>query len=408
MNLPTYEQYLRGCTVREDELDRFLSPDVPTWARFDHELGYVLSDSMQHDGIDGCLTFSTTWPNGARRGVVYADRPVRINTYGNSYTQCHQVSDQETWQEYLAGHLGEPIRNLGVGGFGLYQAYLRMCRFEATAPAEYVVLYLWGDDHTRSLFRCRLVQIMDWHRSQRDRPNPLFHGNFWAHLEMDLETGQLVDKPNRLPTPESLYQMTDEEFMVEAMRGDLMMQMCLFRDGRVGDLDRGGARRLADILEIPQAHIPWDGSADELRPAVSDLCQAYAFAASRSILDRAAEFARSQGKQLMVVLQCPMVLRQLVETGRRYDQPIADHLQASGLRTFDMNLVHVEDFKQFNLDFDAYMGRYFAGHYTPAGNHFFAYAIKDTIVDWLEPKPIPYRTDHQPGLDFREGYLPES
>jgi hypothetical protein len=38
------------------------------------------------------------------------------------YSDCHQVSDCETWQEYLAGHLGEPIRNFGMGGYGVYQA----------------------------------------------------------------------------------------------------------------------------------------------------------------------------------------------------------------------------------------------------------------------------------------------
>ena len=63
---------------------------------------------------------------------MYKDKPCRINTYGNSFTLCHQVSDGETWQEYLAGHLGEPIRNFGMGGFGVYQAYRRMVREEQT------------------------------------------------------------------------------------------------------------------------------------------------------------------------------------------------------------------------------------------------------------------------------------
>ena len=33
------------------------------------------------------------------------------------------------------------------------------------------------------------------------------------------------------------------------------------------------------------------------------------------------------------------------------------------------------------------------GHYNPRGTHFFAYAIKDTVVRWLDPKPITY---HEP------------
>jgi hypothetical protein len=53
-----------------------------------------------------------------------------------------------------------------------------------------------------------------------------------------------------------------------------------------------------------------------------------------------------------------------------------------------------------------YMKRYYIGHYSPIGNHFFAYSIKDTIVDWLDPKPITYRSDEQRMIDF-EGYLPD-
>ncbi len=41
------------------------------------------------------------------------NRKARINTYGDSFTECEQVGDGQTWQEYLAGHLGEPVRNFG-------------------------------------------------------------------------------------------------------------------------------------------------------------------------------------------------------------------------------------------------------------------------------------------------------
>ncbi len=50
--------------------------------------------------------------------------------------------------------------------------------------------------------------------------------------------------------------------------------------------------------------------------------------------------------------------------------------------------------------------RYFIGHYKPAGNHFFAYSLKNTIVNWLDPKPITYQHDNSKQIGFR-GYLPE-
>ena len=69
-----------------------------------------------------------------------------------------------------------------------------------------------------------------------------------------------------------------------------------------------------------------------------------------------------------------------------------------------MNLVHVEDFKSFNLSINDYFQRYFIGHYSPAGNHFFAYSIKDRVVEWLNPKPITYKGKTRRMTEFK-GYL---
>jgi hypothetical protein len=69
-----------------------------------------------------------------------------------------------------------------------------------------------------------------------------------------------------------------------------------------------------------------------------------------------------------------------------------------------MNPVHVADYKKFNLNLDDYYKRYFLGHYNPTGNHFFAYSIKNKIVEWLNPKPITYEKSDKKWVDF-EGYL---
>jgi hypothetical protein len=41
-------------------------------------------------------TISTVQANGARTSFMYAGKKCRINTYGDSFTQCYQVSDGET------------------------------------------------------------------------------------------------------------------------------------------------------------------------------------------------------------------------------------------------------------------------------------------------------------------------
>lgn len=77
-------------------LARFLDPAYPTWAKHDPELGYVPSQVMVRDGLDGSRSTYSYEPDGARRVINYADRPGRLNTYGDSFTMCHQVSDGET------------------------------------------------------------------------------------------------------------------------------------------------------------------------------------------------------------------------------------------------------------------------------------------------------------------------
>ena len=167
-----------------------------------------MGNYIPHDGIDKSSTISTVQPNSARRSFVYADRPCRINTYGDSFTQCHQVSDGETWQEYLSAHLGEPIRNFGMGGYGVNQAYRRLLKNEKTAhKAEYLILYIWGDDHIRRLLRCRYMMIQGWMKDQDNREGigKMFQGNFWPNIEMNLATGKLEAHESRIKQKQDLY-----------------------------------------------------------------------------------------------------------------------------------------------------------------------------------------------------------
>lgn len=392
----TYEQYLRNSVLSKEVIDVFLDPSQPSWAQFDPEVGYILGNAMPRDGLDGSFTISTVQKNGARTARAYVDKKCRINTYGNSFTQCHQVSDGETWQEYLAAHLGEPIRNFGMGGFGVYQAYRRMVRAEQTDDgADYVILYIWGDDHHRSVMRCRHAVIYPW---WNHRGGIAFHNNFWANIEMDLDLGRFVEKENLLPTPELLYKMTDPDFMFQALRDDLMIQLYVIRQVEPSSLDMKRINALAEILGVPGL------DKANLEASVEKIKMAYGFAATKLIIQKAWDFCNNKGKELMILLLCPRATRQLLNGQTRYEQEIVEYLDEKGLRYFDMNLAHLEDYKSFNLSVEDYMKRYYIGHYSPAGNHFFAFSIKNEIVNWLNPKPITYRDDGQRMVDFK-GYL---
>ena len=394
----SFERYLRESAVSRELLDTFIDPKQLSWAQFDPEVGYILGNYLPGDGIDGSSTISTVQPDGSRTPHLYVGRKGRINTYGNSFTQCHQVNDGETWQEYLAAHLGAPIRNFGMGGFGMYQAYRRMVREEQTdRGAEYVILYIWGGDHIRSLLRCRHAAIFKW---WDHAGGIMFHNNFWANVEMDFESGQIVEKPNRLPDRESLYRMTDPDWMYENLKDDLALQMLLFVTELISEVDWPGVERLAKLLHLP----PLDHENE--RDSIHAVLDSYSFAASEYILRKAREFTEQEGKKLLVVLFDPSrVMQVLIESGTRYDQEIVDFLEENDFKYFDMNVVHAEDFKSFNLSFPEYRRRYFHGHYRPTGNHFFAFSIKDTIVQWLDPKPITYQ-DRPRALESFLDYVP--
>ena len=397
---PSFEQYLKESAVSKEVIDRFLQG--PSWAQYDPELGYILGNYLPSDGIDHSATISTVQSNGARTAFMYAGKKCRINTYGDSFTQCHQVSDGETWQEYLAGHLGEPIRNFGMGGYGVYQAYRRMIREERTDHgAEYVIFYIWGDDHIRSLLRCRHALIFRWWNHQGGRA---FHNNFWPNVEMDLQTGRFVEKENLLPTRETLYQMTDPQRMVELLKDDLALQLSALKAGLIRDVDRKPISALAARLGYP---MDWSRESD-LPTQAGELLDRYSLRATQFVLEKAGEFARQNGKRLLVVLFDPYrAMAEMKQSGTRFDQPIVENLIREKFNYFDMNEVHLRDFKKYNLPYPEYLKQYFIGHYGPRGNHFFAYSIKDRVVEWLDPKPITYRNPDPQSMDFR-GYLPDS
>ena len=412
----SWEQYLKNSAASRGAIDVFLRG--PSWARFDPELGYTQRNYLDvADGIDHSAAMYTFQANGARTSFMYANRTPRINTYGDSFTESEQVSDGETWQEYLAAHLGEPIRNFGIGGYGVYQAFRRMVREEQTEHgAKYLILYVCCDDPTRSLFRARYASIYAWFSDQGGRR---FHGNFTSHVEMDLGTGSFEEREQLLPTNESLYHMTEPQWMFDHLKDDLALQLAVYARGYIRELDREKITQLAARLDFPfdwnlesQAHTVPSRHPESavvqtpMQVQAEALLNRYGQRATLFILDKARVFARQNDKKLLVVLN------QTTDMGRssaRDDQEILDYLVKEKFDYFDMNAVSLQDYQNAKsvLSYADYEKQYQVngfGHYNPLGNHRFAYAIKDTVVQWLDPKPIPYQQPDAQTVNF-EGYL---
>lgn len=393
------ESLLKDCTLHKHEVDRFVDANQANWAYHDPELGYLLQDFETQDGMNESISTYRYGEDGARKMIHYNDRPCRIHTYGNSFTQGHQVSDGETWQEVLAAHLSEPIRNYGVGGFGVYQAYLRLKRQEAVIPgATHLILNVWTDDHYRSIDRWRWIRTGNFRRDFRKARPHMFHANPWSHLRMD-DHGQFKEFANEFPTPESLYKLCDEAFVYEAFKDDVIVHLDLAKRG--GTFDKVIVSKVAEQLGVD---VSFGGDVDQWAAAAETIHTEYALRASMYVIDQASAYAAQQGKGLMVLTSYSAgnVIGQLTE-GKRFDSAFIDFLQKRGLPVIDTLTLHQQDYEQFRLAPEQYCQRNYVhgtGHYNPIGNHFFAFAILPALVKWLDPKPPAYR-----GMDVSSSQL---
>ena len=396
--LKDVKELLYTAAYHPAEIERALDPERPCFVAFDPELGYELKDYVFRDGMEGTRSEYKYAPCGGYREMVnYADQPCRINTYGDSFTQCAQVSGGETWQEVLAAHFREPIRNFGVGGYGVYQAYRRAMRVEATDLAgEYLVLNIWDDDHKRNLDAARWIRVAwmcrDLPRGGRDT-YPV-HGFPWAHLRYDVEKGRFVDKPGLCKKAEDLRKLVGEENYYEAFKDDTAAHLYTLTQG--GKAPVGELEKLAEALGVKV-----DLRIESTRAAEADrLHVAYGLRSTMHILDELKAWAEAQGRKVMVLLSydVPSVMAYL-ERGERWDEEILAYLDKNGFTYVDCLVKAAEEYQTYRVSVEEFIARHYIGragaqvfgHYKPHGNFWFAFAIKDELAAWLSPKPPAYR-----------------
>ena len=389
----TFDQWLRERTIPRELIDRFLDASAAGPSQFDPETGYAPRGFVSPGAMDGGTASASYGSCGERRGLNGIGERCRINCYGDSFTECAQVSDGETWQEYLAAHFREPVRNFGVSGHGAYQACLRLQAKEATrAAAENVIFYLWGDDHHRSLMPWRGFFWRSW---LLDPANAgLFGLTPWRHLAFDTGAGEFRERPNPCPSPFSLYRLSDEDFVHGQLCGNLMMQLSALAEG-IGGVPLAGVRAVAERFAVALDSRDATGMADAARRLIDTL----AFASSRWVVDRLLGFCTERRKRLFLLLgSTDAELQRYLRTGRKDPEVVAllEHLESRGVSHLDIRDRHREEYTSSRLTPKGYTDRYYIGHYNPRGNHFFAFAIKDALVAWLDPKPLPYRDRGEP------------
>jgi len=385
-----------------EEMERLLDKKHPSFVKFDPELGYVLLNYIFRDGMNDALSVYTYEEHGGHRKMInYADAPCRINTYGDSFTQCAQVSDGETWQEILAAHIREPMRNFGVGGYGVYQAYLLSRRIEAVEDlsAEYVILNIWDEDHYRNLDAARWYRVAWMHREIPRGGGPdtyPAHGFPWAHVRFDLDKGDFVELPGRCRNEEDLAKLADKEYYYNFFKDDPVVHLFTLREG--GEAPVGNLEKLAEAFGLKV-----DLRQKDVKRRSEDawkLHTAYGIKSTIFIVKKMRRMVEDQGKKFMVLLSydTPQV-KTFIEKGTRLDTELVKFLQESGMPYVDTLKKSAEEYKAYKISVNEFLERLYIaragaqvfGHYNPYGNFWFAFAIKDELVEWLDPKPPAYR-----------------
>ena len=91
-----------------------------------------------------------------RSNREYATTPpegiFRISAFGDSFTQCADVNNNETWQVFMEScDTNLEVLNFGVGGFGLDQAYLRYLKDGVHYQSDIVLIGYMSENISRNV-----------------------------------------------------------------------------------------------------------------------------------------------------------------------------------------------------------------------------------------------------------------
>jgi hypothetical protein len=232
------------------------------------------------------------------------------------------------------------------------------------------------------------------------RTAEMYHANPWTHLRVNLDSGQWDEAAGPCPTPAALRALLSFERTRALVADHEIIQLQAMIEG-VPDVPQERIRRLADW-----AKVTFDfANATTRRTAAEKLGDVVARASTVHVMEKLLEFARQRGQRLMVVFSYgTRAILRACEGGPKLaaDVALLQWLKERGIPTLDAFDAHVKDFAQFRISSADYIKRLFIGHYSPAGNQFFAFALKPALVEWLDPKPIAYQPQGTI-IDFQDG-----
>ena len=127
---------------------------------------------------------------------------------------------------------------------------------------------------------------------------------------------------------------------------------------------------------------------------------AYGIRSTMFTVDKLRTWCKANNRKLMLMLSYDVpTVRNYLKTGERFDQEFVNFVKKEKylcIDTLPKSKVEFQSFKGPINDFcmKFYVGRAGAqvfGHYNPYGNFWFAFSIRQELLNWLNPKPPAYR-----------------
>lgn len=113
---------------------------------YDSELGWIRKPNTTNtEKNKNGEAFWSINSIGARTNPEFESQKSTISCYGDSFTFCRQVNDNETWEHYLSKLEKTNVKNFGVGNYGVDQSILRLEREFANNQTEIVILSVVPD-----------------------------------------------------------------------------------------------------------------------------------------------------------------------------------------------------------------------------------------------------------------------
>ena len=275
----------------------------------------------------------------------------------------------------MAAHFREPVRNYGVGGFSVYQAYRRMLLVEARDPVEYIILNIYDDDHFRNLESWRAIR---WGAGNVGFTLP--------HVRVDVGQDKFEEVDNIIQQPEDVIKLGDREFVWEHFKDDMTLKLMLATKGK-GTVSEKWIEPPETIFGLPLDKTKPGETTNRLRALHTEA----ALYASKRVVQLVEKFVEENNKKLMVILSFGRTnLRKCLNGEERFDRSFLAWIKGRGYHVADMLGEFITEFEQSKLPIEDFIHRYYIGHHTPAGNHFAAMAVKNAMIEWLDPKPLPY------------------